>query len=334
MDKEKQISTSSSKNENLPIEDTQMVDNTILNEINKFYNELRSGKDCKREIRKFFYSQPKASDILRRQIMRPHNHEILLMHRIINRKLDTTLLLSSLAGINLCERNCALLYEMYFYRLVTDFDKVQEKFAILPNSGWLLRKAEEIAQFRIIEKDWEVFEQKKYSVCVIKERIQDIARMTQQRDKQSLFLNRQKIRPDFLLVIDIDSIFFKDDLLNFSKEQISNLKLPDSAEIKSAIQIANIKLEKIVQSLPLFNTSVMIIQKKHEKLNNLYKLSVLENLNIFRYENFNYKLELQKYGKKRCFVLKSNCRYERKRLDLAYVNLDRICEFFFIEDVF
>lgn len=320
--------------DNHTIEDKNMIDNNILSKINEFSSILRKGTEYKKEIKKFFHIHPQAHIILRRQVIRTVNHEILLIHRIINQKLDTEQLLRSLTGNNLNERNCILLHEMYFYRLVTNFDKVRSKFLALPNAEFLLRNSEEIAQTRIIEKDWEYYEQKKYTNCIIKDKSQDVFRMTKYRDKQPVFLNRKKHPPDFIIFIDLDSFFFKEDLLFMNDSDLVHLKIPTTTEISQIITKNNFKIEKIVKSFPKMNTDVMIIQKLHEKLRNLYKFPALDKIKITKYLHLDYKVVLKKYNKKRCFVLKSNIQYQRPSYDLAYIEFECICEYFFMEDAF
>lgn len=287
------------------------INNDYLQQINTFCLNISEKKESRKEIRKFFSEHPKAIEILKRQVLKKNNYEILVLHKILNMEVNQNLLLQSLNGKNINENNCILLHEMYFYRLVKDINLIKNKFSSTKSANHMILKSEEAAQYRIVDKDWDLHEQRKFNKCVIKKKMHDVFRMKRQLEKVPEYLSRLKKKPDFVIAIDIDNSFMHSIDDHSDKQLNSILKIHE----KEFIVLINFLKDKKHTIILLQNKNSSVFAKKNKNY---------QDLHIFKYDQFDYLQVLKKFNKKRCFILKENVQFQKIAVNCFFVNLENI----------
>ncbi|ELQ76450.1 hypothetical protein THOM_0559 [Trachipleistophora hominis] len=307
------------------------INDEYLRRINNFCQQISSNSESRTEIRKFFSQHPRAREILRRQVFRSDNYAILRMHLIINMKVDGKVLLHSLKGHNVSEKNCFMIFELYFFRLFDDIEAAKDKFAVLDDCYELFKRAESHAKLKIVEKDWERYEQRKYYEAFIKDRRLDVARMCRKMEKSPEILCRTKRSVDFLIVIDLDSFCHeceqlkRDNLEYLGPGSSQKRNLFDHSYIDSIIHKNNDELEIVLDFMKDNKYKYVLIHRKAtDQYSYLHDFEAIRNENITWYTKFEHKPLLEKYGMKRCFILKNNTTYTRVDNDCYYISFDRL----------
>lgn len=306
------------------------INDEYLKKINEFCRQISLNAESRTGIRKFFSMHPRASEILQRQLLRGDNYAILKIHFILNMKIDKNMLLRSLKGCNVSEKNCFMIFELYFFRLFDDIETAKERFVILEDYQGLFKRAESHAKQKIVEKDWDRYEQRKYFETFVKDRRVDVTRMRRKLEQMPEILCRTKKPVDFLIVVDLDSFGHgceqaKDNINWLELKTTRKSDISDRAYVNSTIRQKNNELEIVLDFLKENEYRyVLICRKFSPQYSYFHDFDAIKNEHVTWCVKFDYKPLLKQHAMKRCFVLKDNAGYTRVHKDCYYISFSRL----------
>lgn len=296
------------------------INDEYLKHINKFSDQISASTESYREIQQFFSKNPDAKEILKRQVLRYDNYAILKLHLINNIKVDHTMLLKSLKGENLSRKNCFIIFELHANSLIDDFESIKAKFMIFDNYLKLFEQADIHVKLKILERDWNAYEKRKYRESLIKNRKHDVIRMIKRKEKLSQILCKEKKATTFLVIIDLDSFNFEQS--NFRAKDLTELtKDENKTKLSNQLPLNIQKLQIIVDFFKKSNQQYIIVQKEDNNMDHCTPAMFQETV---KYTSFDYNFFLQTYDKKRCFILKENHKFAQLNENCYILNFQKL----------